>query len=142
MNQKIIRRYSELVRIPTFEERYEYLRLSGAIGIDTFGFDRYLNQQFYHSKEWRSLRDWIIVRDGACDLAIPGRDVEKGIVIHHMNPVDMKDIIEVTEYLMNPDYLICTSDNTHKAIHYGTKDNLIRDPIKRTQFDTCPWRKV
>lgn len=142
MNQKIIRRYSELVRIPTFEERYEYLRLSGAIGIDTFGFDRYLNQQFYHSKGWRSLRDWIIVRDGACDLAIPGRDVEKGIIIHHMNPVDMKDIIEVTEYLMNPDYLICTSDNTHKAIHYGTKDNLIRDPIKRTQFDTCPWRKV
>lgn len=139
--KKIIRRYSELIRIPTFEERFEYLKLCGVVGVDTFGFDRYLNQQFYHSRLWRPLRDEIIIRDKGCDLAIPGRDIEEGIVIHHMNPVDIDDIINVTEFLMNPDFLICTSDRTHKAIHYGNKDNLLRDPVKRSQFDTCPWKK-
>lgn len=141
IQKKIIRRYSELIRIPTFEGRFEYLKLCGVVGVDTFGFDRYLNQQFYHSRLWLPLRNEIIVRDKGCDLAIPGRDIEEGIVIHHMNPVDINDIINVTEYLMNPEYLVCTSDRTHKAIHYGNKDNLLRDPVERTPFDTCPWKK-
>lgn len=138
---KIIRRYSELIRLPTFEERFEYLKLGALVGKDTFGFDRYLNQQFYHSGPWRSLRDEIIVRDNGCDLGIPGREIEEGIIIHHMNPVNIDDIVNVTEFLMDPDFLICTSDRTHKAIHYGNKDNLLRDPVKRSPFDTCPWKK-
>jgi hypothetical protein len=141
MSQKIIRRYSELIWIPTFEERFEYLKLSGVVGKDTFGFDRYLNQQFYHSRLWRTLRDEIIIRDNGCDLAVRGRDIESGIVIHHMNPVDIDDIVDVTEFLMNPDYLVCTSDRTHKAIHYGSNELLLRDPVKRSPFDTCPWKK-
>jgi hypothetical protein len=140
MSQKIIRRYSELIKIPTFEGRYEYLRLTGIVGEDTFGFDRYLNQQFYHSGLWRSIRDEIIVRDNGCDLGIPGREIEEGIIIHHMNPVNIDDIINVTDYVMDPDFLICVSDRTHKAIHYGNANNLLRDPVRRREFDTCPWK--
>lgn len=138
---KIIRTYKELIRIPSFEERYEYLKLSGKVGADTFGFDRYLNQVFYRSGLWKSIRDEIIIRDNGCDLAFPGRDIEQGIVIHHMNPINVGDIIDSTEYLTDLNYLICVSDRTHKAIHYGNKENLLRDPIKRSQFDTCPWKK-
>lgn len=136
-----LRRYSELILLPTFEERFEYLRLSGVVGSETFGFDRYINQEFYHSQFWRTLRDKVIVRDLACDLAFPGRDMERGIVIHHMNPIDMKDVVDRSAFLFDPEYLICCSDRTHKAIHYGNESNLARDPIVRTKFDTCPWKK-
>lgn len=142
MSKKIIRRYSELIRIPTFAERFEYLKLVGFVGKDTFGFDRYLNQKFYHSDPWRSLRNEIIIRDNGCDLGIPGREIEEGIIIHHMNPVNLDDIVNYTEYLTNPDYLICVSDRTHKAIHYGNGDKLLRDPIRRSRFDTCPWKTI
>lgn len=138
---KIIRTYTELIKYSTFEERFEYLKLSGNVGEDTFGFDRYLNQLFYHSSIWRSRRDEIIIRDQACDLGIEGRDLESGIVIHHMNPIRLDDIVNQTAYLLNPEFLICTSSRTHKAIHYGDKTQLLRDPVERSRFDTCPWRK-
>lgn len=137
----IIRTYSELIRLKTFEERYEYLKLVGQVGAETFGFDRYFNQAFYHSSVWHSLRDKIIIRDKACDLAIPGREMDCGIIIHHMNPINLHDVLNKTEYLLNPEYLICTSDRTHNAIHYGDKSQLLRDPVERSQFDTCPWKK-
>ncbi len=140
MNPKIIRRYSELIRLPTFEERYEYLRIAGQVGKDTFGFDRYLNQLFYKSKEWEHLRDDIIVRDNGCDLAIPGLEIPGKIYIHHINPLTKEDILNKTEFLLNPEYLVCTSYDTHQAIHYGNTDRLPRGPIIRTKNDTCPWR--
>lgn len=142
MNQKIIRTYSELIRLPTFEERYEYLRLGGKVGEETFGFDRYLNQILYTSPEWRSLRKDIITRDGGRDLAMPGRDIQEGvkILIHHMNPITVEDILNRSEFVFNPEYLICTIKNTHDAIHYGDSELLYKDPIVRSKNDTCPWR--
>ena len=136
-----IRTYSELITIPTFEERYEYLRLQGIVGEETFGFDRWLNQVFYRSKEWRSIRDKVIVRDCGCDLAIEDREIQGRILVHHMNPVLMKDIVNRTDILLNPEYLICTSKNTHDAIHYGDSELLITTPIERSKNDTCPWRR-
>ena len=138
---KIIRTYSELIMLPTFEERYRYLRLGGRVGEDTFGFDRYINQLFYKSDEWLSLRDEIIIRDNGCDLGIPGREIFGRILIHHMNPISVKDILNRTEYLLNPEYLICTVKNTHDAIHYGNEESLLLIPRERTKNDTCPWRK-
>lgn len=137
----IIRTYSELKRLKTFEERYEYLRLRGEVGKDTFGFDRYLNQAFYKLHEWRSVRDHVIVRDNGCDLGIEGHEIHGTILIHHMNPILLDDIVNVTEYLLNPEYLISTILNTHNAIHYGDKHLLITEPIERTRNDTCPWRR-
>ncbi len=141
-NQKIIRTYSELIELPTFEERYNYLRLGGKVGEETFGFDRYLNQVFYTSNEWRSLRNHIITRDGGCDLAMPGREIQEGvkILIHHMNPITVDDILNRSDFLLNPEYLICTIKNTHDAIHYGDSELLYKDPIVRSKYDTCPWR--
>ena len=135
-----IRTYSELILLPTFEERYEYLKLNGKVGEDTFGFDRYLNQMFYKSDEWLSIRDKVIVRDNGCDLGIEGREIESSILIHHMNPISKKDILERSDFLLNPEYLICTIKNTHDAIHYGDENLLIKDPIERRKNDTCPWR--
>lgn len=135
-----IRTYSELIKLPTFEERYAYLRLGGRVGEATFGFDRYLNQMFYKSDEWLSIRDKVIVRDNGCDLGIEGREIESSIFIHHMNPISKKDILERSDFLLNPEYLICTIKNTHDAIHYGDENLLIKDPIKRRKNDTCPWR--
>lgn len=135
-----IKRYSELIQIPTFEERYEYLRLFGQVGNETFGFDRYLNQQFYRSKEWRDLRHHVFVRDGGCDLGIEGRDIFGRYTIHHMNPITIDDISEATEFLLNPEYLITVSYDTHNAIHYGDKNLLVTEPIERKAGDTCPWR--
>ena len=109
----IIRTYSELLRIPTFEERYKYLKLDAEIGMETFGFERYLNQRFYRSKEWKSLRDEIIVRDHGCDLGIVGYEIYDKIYIHHMNPITADDIRNNTEYLMNPEFLISTTHDTH-----------------------------
>lgn len=141
MNQKNIRTYSELIKLKTFEERYEYLKLGGVVGEETFGFDRYLNQMFYKSKEWLSIRNHVIARDNGCDLATPGREIRGNkIIIHHMNPITKEDIINKSEFLLNPEYLISTVKNTHDAIHYGDSDLLYTDPIERSKNDTCPWR--
>lgn len=136
-----IRTYSELITLPTFEERYEYLRLDGKVGKETFGFDRYLNQIFYKTEEWLAIRDFVIVRDGGCDLAIEDREIHGRILVHHMNPITKEDILSRSEYLLNPEYLICTIKNTHDAIHYGDSNLLITSPVKRSKNDTCPWRK-
>lgn len=135
------KRYSELITLPTFEERFKYLKLDGVVGTDTFGFDRYLNQSFYKSKIWKSIRDRIIVRDDGCDLGVPDRRIPGRIYIHHLNPVTAKDIIDMTDYLTSPEYLICVSHTTHNAIHYGDESLLMLNPIERKPNDTCPWRK-
>ena len=136
-----IKAYSELILLPTFEERFEYLRLNGAVGKDTFGYDRYLNQAFYTSYEWKKIRDQIIIRDNGCDLGIPGREIGRRIYIHHINPLRKDDIVSHSEYLRNPEFLICASFETHNAIHYGDINLLPRDPIERKPNDTCPWRR-
>lgn len=136
-----IRRYSELITIPTFKERYEYLRLGGQVGKETFGFDRYLNQVFYRSKEWKSIRDYVITRDNGCDLGIEGREIPGRILIHHMNPITAEDIYNRSEFLLDPEYLISTIKITHDAIHYGDESLLLSEPIERTKNDTCPWRR-
>lgn len=138
-----IRTYSELITLPTFIDRYRYLKIGGKVGEETFGFDRYLNQMFYkHDKEWLSVRDYVIVRDGACDLGMPDREIggKTRILVHHMNPITKEDILGRTKYLLDPEYLICTIKNTHDAIHFGNEDLLIKEPILRTRNDTCPWR--
>lgn len=137
----MIRTYAELMQLNTFEERYRYLKLNGSVGKDTFGFDRYLNQNFYRSKEWKSIRDQVIVRDNGCDLGIEGYEIHGRIYIHHMNPLLAKDIVDRTEFLLNPEYLITTTFSTHNAIHYGDEDLLILAPVERSKNDTCPWRK-
>lgn len=138
----IIRTYSELITFPTFEERYRYLRIGGKVGEDTFGFDRYLNQLFYKSDEWRAIRDYVIVRDNGCDLAISDREIYGRILIHHMNPITKEDILRRSDFLLNPEYLITTVKNTHDAIHYGDEGLLITAPIERTKNDTCPWKRT
>jgi len=138
--QMSIKTYSELIKLPTFIERYRYLRLGGRVGEDTFGFDRYLNQIFYKSDEWRALRNKIIVRDNGCDLGIEGREIQGRIIIHHMNPISVDDILNRSEYLLNPEYLIATVKNTHDAIHYGDENLLITVPMERSKNDTCPWK--
>lgn len=135
-----IRTYSELITLPTFIERYRYLKLSGRVGEDTFGFDRYLNQVFYQSKEWKSIRDYVITRDNGCDLGMVGHDIYGRILIHHMNPITADDILKRSDLLLNPEYLICTIKNTHDAIHYSDESLLITDPIERSKNDTCPWK--
>lgn len=141
MSMTTIKTYSELITLPTFEERYRYLRLRGAVGEDTFGFDRYLNQKFYRSVEWKRIRDFVIVRDMGCDLGIEDRVIHGKILIHHINPITSNDIKYVTDALLNPEFLICVSHSTHNAIHYGDEDLLIKDPIVRTKNDTCPWKR-
>lgn len=136
-----IRTYSELITLPTFEERYRYLRLDGEVGKETFGFDRYLNQIFYKSDEWRAIRDEVIVRDNGCDLAMYGHEIYGRILVHHMNPISKEDIVRRSEFLLNPEYLICTVKNTHDAIHYGDEGLLIIAPNERSRNDTCPWRR-
>lgn len=136
----IIRTYSELISLPTFKDRYNYLRLNGKVGEDTFGFDRYINQIFYKSQEWRSIRDYVITRDNGCDLGVAGYDIYGPMIIHHMNPITKNDILHRTDFLLNPEYLITTVNATHNAIHYGDENLLIQAPIERTKNDTCPWR--
>lgn len=137
----MIRTFNELRSLKTFEERFDYLQLHGKVGLDTFGFDRIFNQMFYRSKEWKRMRDEIIIRDFGRDLGIEGREILYGkIVIHHMNPISIKDIEESTEFLLNPNYLITTTPNTHRAIHYGDKSLLALDPVERRPNDTCPWK--
>lgn len=138
---KSIKTYSELITLPTFQERFRYLKLDGIVGEETFGFDRYLNQIFYGSAEWRAIRDYVILRDNGCDLGIEGREIRGRILIHHMNPITKEDILRRSEFLLNPEYLISTFKNTHDAIHYGDENILFKDPVERTANDTCPWRR-
>ena len=135
-----IRTYSELIQLPTFEERYKYLKIGGKVGEETFGFERYLNQEFYKSHEWQNIRRQVIVRDLGCDLGIEGREIHGKIIVHHMNPITIDDIIEASDFLLNPEYLICTLKSTHDAIHYGDESLLIKAPVERTKNDTCPWK--
>lgn len=135
-----MRTYSELIRIPTFEERFNYLKLDGKIAEETFGFDRWMNQRFYHSSEWKRVRDQVIIRDLGCDLASEGYEIGGMIIIHHMNPVVLKDLLELVPEIYNPDYLVCTSHRTHNAIHYGDKRLLPPTVIQRSRNDTCPWK--
>lgn len=137
---KMIRTYAELKTLRTFRERYEYLRLSGKVGKETFGFDRYLNQVFYKSKEWEQIRREVIIRDNGCDLGIDGYEIRGKILIHHMNPITASDIVKRSDILLNPDYLITTVLSTHNAIHYGDERLLMDVPLERTKHDTCPWR--
>ena len=136
-----MRTYSELSKLKTFKERFEYLKLDGLIGEETFGWDRYLNQVFYKSPEWRSTRDKIIVRDNGRDLGVEGYDIFGKIIIHHMNPMSLGDIANRNPDIFNPEYLICVSHETHNAIHYGDANQLNLGPIERTVNDTGPWRK-
>ena len=139
--QMSIRTYSELITLLTFEERFRYLQLGGKVGEDTFGHDRYLNQMFYTSDEWRRIRRDVIVRDNGCDLGIQDREIHGLIIIHHMNPITIEDIINRSEFLLNPEYLISTVKNTHDAIHFSDERILIADPIERRPNDTCPWKR-
>ena len=136
-----IRTYSELITIPTFEERFKYLKLNGSVGLETFGHDRYLNQILYNSPEWRRFRPEIIVRDNGCDLACEGYEIFGKILIHHINPITAKDILNRNPKVFDPENVITTVHNTHNAIHYGDENLLITAPIERSRNDTCPWRK-
>ena len=136
-----IKTYSELITLPTFEERFRYLKLDGMVGQDTFGFDRIFNQMFYHSREWKRVRDIVIARDLGCDLGIEDREIFGRPIIHHLNPISIDDIKLATEYLLNPEYLITTTHATHNAIHYGDESLLVTAPIERTKNDTCPWKR-
>lgn len=138
-----IKTYSELITLPTFEERYRYLRIGGKVGEETFGFDRYLNQRFYRSDEWREVRDYVIIRDNGCDLGMSDREIPRGvkILVHHMNPITIEDVMNRSRFLLDPEYLISTIKNTHDAIHYGDESLLITAPIERRKNDTCPWRQ-
>jgi len=133
------RTFTELQRLRTFKERYDYLRLKGFVGESTFGFDRYLNQMLYTSIRWRRVRDEIIVRDGGCDLGIVGYEIHGKILIHHMNPISVEDIEKDRSDIFNPEFLICTSLNTHQAIHYSDESLLPKLPVVRLPGDTSPW---
>lgn len=133
--------YSELISIPSFIERYRYLRIGGRVGEDTFGHDRYLNQILYTSREWRSFRNKIITRDNGCDLAHGDRMLFERIIVHHINPITVEDVLNRHPKIFDPENVVCVSDITHKAIHYGDENLLIKDPIERRPNDTCPWRR-
>lgn len=135
-----MRNYRELSRLKTFDERFEYLKLSGLVGESTFGFERYLNQALYNSSKWRRLRNQIIVRDNGCDLGVEGYEIQGIIIVHHMNPVSVDDLKEFSEDIFNPEYLISVSLNTHNAIHYGDRSLIPQAPVERRPGDTCPWK--
>lgn len=137
----MIKTYTELIKLKTFEERFRYLKLNGKVAEETFGFDRYLNQAFYKSNEWKKIRDEIIIRDLGCDLGCDDREINSRIIIHHMNPITKNDLKNRTDLLLNPEYLICTTKRTHDAIHYGDESVLFLDIPERRKNDTCPWRR-
>lgn len=143
MNQKNIRTYTELSKLKTFKERFDYLKLGGKIGEETFGFDRYINQKFYKMPEYRAARDYVIARDLGCDLGVKGYDFaeDENIIVHHMNPITVEDIINRSEFALDPEYMISTRLLTHNAIHYGDETLLTNEPVVRTKNDTCPWRR-
>ena len=137
-----MRTYSELITLPTFKERFEYLKLDGRVGEDTFGFDRWLNQQFYHSRLWEDAKREVIIRDNGCDLGLEDYEIRGRILVHHMNPINKEDIIRKSDILLNPEYLISTCKRTHDAIHYGDFDLANQNGfVERRPNDTCPWRK-
>lgn len=136
----MIRRYSELSRLPTLEERFQYLQLNAQVGAETFGFDRYLNQLFYRTKEWRMLRNQIIIRDNGMEMGLDGFPIGDFIIVHHMNPITIDDIINVNPTILDSEFLVCVSDRTHKAIHYGDISLLPSLPVERRPGDTCPWK--
>lgn len=135
-----IKTYSDLILLPTFKERFEYLVLDGIVGHETFGANRYLNQNFYRSREWRRTRNEVIIRDNGCDLGIPGREIHDAIYVHHMNPVTVEDLEEHYDLLLDPKFLICTSFRTHQGITFGDPKRLITLPRERTKGDTKLWR--
>lgn len=137
-----MRTYTELKKLKTFKERFDYLKIGGSVGESTFGSRRWANQNFYHSPEWKRIRDLVIIRDMGCDLGIEGREIVQKIYIHHMNPIIMQDLIERSQLLLDPEYMICTSYMTHQAIHYGDESLLALDPIERRPNDTIPWRTL
>lgn len=136
----ISRNYTELSRLKTFKERFEYLSLKGSVGKETFGFDRMFNQRFYTSKEWKHVRDLVIVRDNGCDLGLEDFPILGRIYIHHLNPFTMEDLEKHPSVLLDPEYLISVSFDTHNAIHYGSESLLPKEPVERKKNDTCPWR--
>lgn len=135
-----LRCYRELKRLPTFEERYEYLRIGGMVGESTFGFERYLNQMLYNSAAWRKVRDQVIIRDNGCDLGIDGFQIHDHILVHHMNPITVQQVEESAAEIFDPEFLICCSYPTHNAIHYGDKSLLLQLPAERQPNDMCPWK--
>lgn len=137
-----IKTYSELITIPTHIERFEYLKIRGRVGDVTFGDKRYLNQILYRTTEWRRLRDRIIVRDNGCDLGIPGREIYDRLTVHHIDPITIEDVLYGNPKVWDDDNLILSAYITHKAIHYGSSDLLMKDPIIRSKYDTCPWKKI
>ena len=136
----MFRTYTDLRQLKTFEERFEYLKLNGKVGSETFGFDRVFNQKFYKSPEWKMAKQKVIIRDNGGDLGIEDRQIGGNILVHHMNPITLEDIRDGSDFLFNPEYLICVSHQTHNAIHYGDANLLDHDPIERRPYDTCPWR--
>ena len=141
MRQTKIKSYSEMIRLNTFLERFEYLKLKGKVGDETFGYSRYLNQHFYHTREWKNVRDQVIIRDNGCDLAIFDREIRDRILIHHINPITEEDILDRNPLVFDLDNLVCVSKLTHDAIHYGDSNLLPSDTIViRTKNDTCPWK--
>lgn len=136
----MIKCYSELIKIEKFEDRFDYLSLDGVVGAETFGFDRYINQVLYTSSDWRNFRRDIIVRDNSCDLAHPDYQLDKYIILHHINPLTIKEIETRSSAIFDPENVVCTSHRTHNAIHYGDKGQLPKDPIERSRNDTCPWK--
>lgn len=136
-----IKSYSVVILLPTLEERFEYLKLKGKVGAETFGYDRYLNQVLYHDPEWRRIRNDVIIRDNGCDLGVEGHEIHGRILIHHINPITIDDVKLRRYCVFDLDNLICTSHNTHNAIHYGDANLLPKNPIERKPNDTCPWRR-
>lgn len=137
---KNIKTYSEMISFSSWDERFNYLKLDGAVGHDTFGSERFLNQVFYSSKEWASIRNQIIIRDLGCDLGITGFDIFGKILIHHMNPITVSDIVNRSKYLLDPEYLVCVSHDTHNAIHFGTDKSVSNIFVERYPNDMCPWK--
>ena len=140
VNQMSIRTYSELIKIPTFIERYRYLKLGGSVGKETFGFDRYLNQTLYRSPEWKRFRRDMILRDNGMDLACDEYEIVGKVLVHHIDPLTIQDVIRRDSKIFDPENVVCVSMNTHNAIHYGDESLLMIEPVVRTKNDTCPWR--
>ena len=142
MKTTTIKTYSEAILIPNFKDRFEYLKLGGVVGVETFGYDRYLNQTLYRSAEWKRFRNEIILRDNGCDLGCEGYEIYGKILIHHLNPITMEDILNRDPCIFDPENVICTTLDTHNAIHYGDASLLVTEPIERTKHDTCPWKRA
>ena len=137
----IFRTYSELILLPSFKERFRYLKLDGVVGNETFGYERWLNQELYHSAEWKRFRDQILIRDNGCDLGVEGFEIRGAAIIHHLNPISFDDILHRNPCVFDPENAVCTQLRTHNAIHYGDERLLVITPTERTPNDTCPWKR-